>query len=96
MHFIAVCHRYPEFSLTVASLRKFLREREAETDAPVAHFHNGIFDSEREGWTEEEADIIRKAIEKCVEHPPLYGRDIQILAPEIPTNKKHKEQALNL
>ena len=79
MHFIAVCSTYPEFRFVVPGIRQTMAARNRSA---VVSFTNGILNTEKEGFTKNEASIIARAITRLAGSPPVYGRDISIVQEE--------------
>ena len=63
--FVALCPRYPEYSLTVHKLKRVLEEEGFFQPAPVIHFHNGIYDSRLEELPEAGVPIAYEALMQC-------------------------------
>ena len=78
MHFTAVCQRYPFFKFNVHALRPLLDQRGLKHDSTLVQFSSRVLDTKLAGFTAEEADHIRAALERMVAWPPLYGTDIII------------------
>lgn len=76
MHFTAVCQRYPSFTFNVHALRPLLDERGLKNDSTLVRFSSRVLDTKLAGFTAEEADHIRAALERMVAWPPVFGIDI--------------------
>ena len=78
MHFIALCDRYPFYALNVYELKPLLEARGLTEPSTIVHFRNRVLDTRAEEFTEKEAVLIRKALERCTRDPPIIGLHIQI------------------
>lgn len=70
MHFIAFCHRYPQFQFVVSALRG------STTPRATVKFENGLLDTRNAGYAPEQADAILAALKSMHQTPPCYGADI--------------------
>lgn len=64
-HFSATCSRYPTFAFNVPGLRKIFDARGEKHRSAVVRFVSGYFDSENQGYTPQEAQLIREQLLRC-------------------------------
>ena len=74
-HFRAACTIYPHFSFNAPALRSLRQERGDGFPSGVVRFHHGILDTRAQGFTEIEADAIRRYLETRGDRPE-WGVDI--------------------
>ena len=67
MHFIARNQRYPQFSFAVPTLRPLLDKKGRKQDSTIVRFENGVLDTLAQGWTAQEAKVIRDHLGKMKE-----------------------------
>lgn len=61
--FVARSDRYPQFSFCVPALRPFLKKKgRLEKDSTVVKFIDRVLDTKAQGYSEEEADAIKKQL----------------------------------
>ena len=72
MHFIALCHRYPQFQFVVSALRNSTAKR------ATVKFENGLLDTRNSGYAPEQADAILAVLKSMRQTPPLFGTDITV------------------
>ena len=65
--FIARNDRYPQFSFACSGLRPFLDKRGEKMTSTVVRFENGVLDTKAQGWSDQEAAVIRKKLDSLQE-----------------------------
>ena len=84
MHFVATCDIFPQFAFNVPALRVYYKAEGREFDSPIVRFQNRVLDTKQQGYGEEESAMIRAALEKMTEFPPLIGTHILLADEQAP------------
>jgi hypothetical protein len=67
MHFTARNDRYPQFSFCVPALRPLLLKKGRDKDSVIVRFADRVLDTQAQGYTPQEAALIKAQLEKLVD-----------------------------